>query len=671
MKRKIIAITIIFFLVSGAKSQIVEEIVVWGRGTELLGNVYSASEGVVGYSDFSERPLMRVGELTEVIPGMMATQHSGSGKANQYFLRGMNLDHGSDFSVHLDGLPVNFRSHAHAQGYLDLNIMIPEIVERVRFKKGPYFSDEGDFSLAGSAKFKTYDSLEESFIEVQTGSHHDYRLVAARSDSINWGTLLLASEFHRRDGPWELNEDLEKINLFLKLTSIKQNVNQSSVISIYDASWMGTDQIPQRTILDGGSRFGYVDSDIGGQSHRYSLVHTRFDDIFSFNFYATRYGLNLYSNPTYYLNDVISGDEIEQEDQRFSYGSSGYRFLGKTFFPANWDIRIGYEVQYDNVQKLNLFQTASRKRLNTLKSDTVTVASFSMYIENELLVSDIARIRFGYRMDHHRFDIESTIVQNSGSQSEMLGQPKFSVAYPLSDGFELYLGWGKGFHSNDARGTTINIDPISEELVSSVNVFASGKGSEIGFRFEKDESFNIAINYFHLDLDSELVFVGDAGTTEPTDGSRRSGIEFSSFWELAPGLAIDLSGSSTDGKYTGTPVEQSYIPDAHDFTLSAGITKILSENSSFTFRLRHFGDAPLLEDNSIRKDGTTLVNFSLSIPFYDDHLTFEILNLLDAKDNDISYYFESKLADEVSGIEDIHFHPVESRAFRLSYKRTF
>jgi outer membrane receptor protein involved in Fe transport len=672
MKENLGVVIFLFLLAIPSQAQVIEEIIVWGRSTDMHGNAHSASEGLVEYSDLSTRPLMRVGELTEVIPGMIATQHSGTGKANQYFLRGMNLDHGSDFSVSLDGLPVNFRTHAHAQGYLDLNIMIPELIERVQFRKGPYFADLGDFSLAGSANFKTYGTIESPFIEIQMGSHEDYRVVAATSSAISRGDLLLAGELHYRNGPWELKENLEKVNLLFKLTSNSNGISQSSIASIYNASWMGTDQIPLRHIANGNSRFAYIDPDIGGESYRYSWIHRKSNDLFSLGYFVSAYGMNLYSNPTYYLNDEENGDEIEQEDQRLTYGSSGYRYVSPLSMPENWDIRIGYDFIVDHINKLNLFHNASRIRLSPTKSDSAKTASLSIYLENEMVIARDIRARVGYRIDHYRYDVvDNILMQNSGYVSETLGQPKLALAYTLSDVIELYIGWGKGFHSNDARGTTIHLDPSTQQPVDMIDIFAAGKGSEIGLRYERDETFNATINYFTLDLDSELIFVGDAGTTEPTNGSRRRGIEFSYFWEMTSGLAFDMSGSKTHGNYTGVPINQRYIPDAHDLTLSSGVTSLWRNGSSATLRLRHFGGAPLTEDNSITKDGTTLLNFAMSIPFAEDQITFEILNILDAKDSDISYYFESRLPQETEGSKDLHFHPVESRAFKISYRKLF
>lgn len=651
---------------------VTEEVVVWGRSSLQLGAANSASEGFIGYSDISERPLLRVGELTEVVPGMIATQHSGSGKANQYFLRGMNLDHGSDFSVFLDGLPVNFRTHAHAQGYLDLNIIIPEVIESIGFRKGPYHSEVGDFSLAGTSAFTTYDQLERNFIEIQLGSFNERRLVTGLNHQAFKSNLLFALELQNKDGPWELPENLDKLNLFLKSSTQLATGDLKNSLFVYSSSWNGTDQIPQRWVDQGNSRFSFIDQDIGGQSQRFAWISNFTTQTSTLRAFLSSYELNLFSNPTYFLNDPIVGDEIEQEDARSQFGLFGERIFHYDINDRHADIILGMDYRYDEIDAVNLFGTNNRDRHSNFSSAQATVKSLSIYIDNEIYLTEQLRARGGFRGEFFNNDVLTPILSNSGQVSDALLSPKFSLSYLLNDSIEIYLNAGKGFHSNDARGTTLSIDSITGEQMERQNVFARGMGREIGFRYERGSQFNMAINLFELELDSELIFVGDAGTTEPTDGSKRQGIEFIAFWEPRIGLAFDISGAKTSGRYTNVPITESFIPDAHELTLAAGVTQLFGNGGSASLRLRHFGDAPLTTNNEVRKSGTTIVNFGLEYPVSeDDGIKFEILNLLDSQENDITYFFESKLLNEGSGIEDFHFHPVESRSARVSYLKYF
>ena len=647
----------------------IEEVTVWGRGLDLLGTADSASQGLVGYKDFSTRPLMRVGELVEVIPGMIATQHSGPGKANQYFLRGINLDHGSDFSARFDGMPVNLRTHAHGSGYLDLSFFIPEIIEKVEYRKGPYFSDVGDFSAAGAAMFKTYDRLAEGFVEFKFGTENDYRLVGANSQVVGDGELLYGGEVFYRDGPWDLEQDLEKFNGILKYTTSIAGVETRLSTTLYNSEWTSTDQIPLRAVESGLiSRFGFIDPDLGGESSRFSFNSNFIWDEFDVSAYASFYKMNLFSNFTYFLNDPINGDEFEQEDQRWVYGLLG-TYEGQTSW-LGFDVvpRLGTEIRYDDIQELNLYNTVSRIRTNTVREDEVQEFSIALFGEAEIYLTEHLRTTLGLRWDYYDFDVHAQRVVNSGGGSDSLFQPKFGVAYTLTDSLELYGNYGIGFHSNDVRGAVISIDPVSGDQVDTVPALVEAEGAEGGVRWNVLEGLKVTFAVFWLELESELVFVGDAGTTEPNDATRRIGLEFSSFWQINEWLVLDAGVTQTDAEFKDLPAGENQVPDAQGFTASGGITVAREDGWTSSLRVRHFGDASLNETETVKKSSSTLLNFSLSKNIGQFKFGFEVLNLLDAQDDDISYLFESQLAGEPSPVEDIHFHPAEERAFKLSLR---
>jgi outer membrane receptor protein involved in Fe transport len=652
-------------------SEPMEEIVVWGRASQLLGAADAASQGVVGYADFSTRPLLRVGELVEVVPGMIATQHSGPGKANQYFLRGINLDHGSDFAARFDGMPINFRTHAHAQGYLDLNFIIPEVVERVEYRKGPYYADSGDFSLAGSISFKTYDRLERPFSELVLGSENDYRLVAAGSHDLADGTLLYAGELAARDGPWELEQDLDKLNGLIKYSGRIGDLETQITASAYTSEWVSTDQIPQRAVESGQlTRFGFIDPAIGGESTRLSVAATLYMGATELVVYGSRYELNLLSNPTYFLNDPINGDEIEQEDRRSILGA-----IARRDWDTSWGNRlvfptVGAELRYDKVDELNLFNTVARQRVGSVREDEAQELSVGIFAEAEILLTDKLRSTIGLRGDFYDFDVTSKIPANSGGGSESLVQPKLGLAYEIANGMEIYANYGTGFHSNDVRGVTIRVDPVSGDPATPVETLVEGEGYEFGYRSEAWEGLKFSVVAFWLDLDSELLFIGDAGTTEPSGATRRHGIELSAFWEASDRLVVDLTAAKTHGRYKDAPAGENRIPDAHEFVLGAGATWVLPRLTA-SFRVRHFSDAPLTETGSVSKGDSTLANLGISYDFGKVEVGVDVLNLFDAEDDDIAYFFESRLIDEPAPMEDIHFHPVESRAVRASARWRF
>ena len=619
----------------------IDEVVVWGRSLQQLGTAGAASQGTVGFNDFSTRPFARVGELVEVVPGMIATQHSGPGKANQYFLRGFNLDHGSDFSTYFDGMPVNWRTHAHAQGYMDLNFIIPEIIERVDFQKGPYFADTGDFSLAGSNSMKTYDQLDQNFTELTLGSKDEIRLLTAGDLALGNGTLLYALEHQQTDGFYVLEQDVRKYNGLLKYTGDIAGVPSRITFSAYDSEWISTNQIPQRAVESGQiDRFGFIDPDLGGDSYRYSLAGNFSLNDWELGLYVSSYYMSLINNPTYLLNDPINGDEFEQEDRRVLFGGSLNNTRQIELFGLPVTQRLGLVMRYDDVGELNLFNTVSRVRMGSIREDEAEEFSAGLFGEWEFALSDRLRGTFGLRVDHYDFDVSALRPQNSGSDSDSLWQPNYGLAYLLSENIELYANYGHGFHSNDLRAAVNRVDPVTGDPTEQQAILVEGEGGELGFRYDNLRGFNIALAYFELDMDSELVFVGDAGTTEPSDPTSRKGVEVNAFWEINPRLVFDVSAAKTNGHFRGLPAGEDSIPDAHEEVLGAGLTYVgLSNGWTASIRVRHFGDAALTEDEAVSKNSSTLVNLGVSYAQARWEVGMDVLNLFDRDDDDIAYFF--------------------------------
>lgn len=649
------------------------EIIVHGRSLDLIGDAKAASEGIVGYADFEDRPLSRVGELVEVIPGVVATQHSGEGKANQYFLRGFNLDHGTDFSASLDGVPINLRTHGHGQGYLDINFIIPEIIERVDFRKGPYRASTGDFSSAGSAGYSTYDTLENNFIELSLGEFDYLRFVGAGSLNVSeHSTLLLAVEANSFDGPWVLDQDLEKFNGFAKLTHDKGPWHFETSVSIYDSQWTATDQVPLRAIETGLiDRFGFIDPDLGGETLRFGLNTQgtyRHEDgaETTFHGYAGQYDFNLFSNFTYFLDDSVNGDEFEQVDKRRFYGGG---ITHERYLADHLNVHLGMETRIDDISDVGLFKTVSRERISTVRQDKVRELSLNLWGEAEYELTENLRVNAGLRADY--FDAKVTALsesQNSGSANDSLLSPSAGLAWRLTDGVEFYANYGRGFHSNDVRGTTISIDPLSGLSVEPVSLLVSSEGAELGARLEHGP-FHATLAFFSLYLDSELVFVGDAGTTEANDGSKRKGVEASVFWKPNDWLTADVSAAYTDAEFDiqGSSTE---IPGAVKVVFGSGITARLKP-WTLSGRLRHFGGASLIGDGSVKSDPTTLVNLAGSYDWKNMTLSLEVLNAFNSKDADITYFFDSQLSGEVAPIEDLHLHPVQPRQIRFNARYNF
>ena len=649
--------------------EVLEEVVVWGRNESQQGSALSSSEGLVGYSDFSTRPLQRVGELVEVVPGMVATQHSGEGKANQYFLRGMNLDHGTDFSVYFEDMPVNFRSHAHGQGYLDLNFVIPEIVSTIRYAKGPYRADRGDFSTAGTASMRIYDQVEKPFIDLGIGSDGYLRSVGAASMEAFSGHLLGAVEFLRNDGPWDLSGNIQKDNLLVKYSGQHKGYDTKLLASYYTNAWNSTDQIPERLVSLGRiGRFGYVDPTLGGNSKRATLIGGIESDYLSVGGFISDYALDLFGNFTYTLEDRKNGDQHQQVDRRTIYGGHAHRV-----FEINntTELNLGLDLRIDDIDHADLYGTTSRIRHKSIRQDSIDWLSVGTFAELKIHLTEKLRGHIGIRQDFYDFDVDASLQENSGSDSETHWIPSLGAAYAVTDTTEVYVNWGKGFHSNDVRGKTIRVDPITLLPVDTVDLFVDQEGAEIGIRTEPWSDLHISMTYFWLESDSELLFVGDTGSTEPSDGSKRSGFETNIFWNLSDFWTIDLLATIVDSEFKNVESHLNAIPNAHGRVIGAGITYVNLDNWTASLRIRHFGDAALTEDNSQRHESTTLFNLGISYDFGSVETGVELINLFDAQDIDIAYWYASQLPDETEPVEDIHFHPTDPFSVRASLRWKF
>ncbi len=649
----------------------IEELVVYGRSLQLIGIADTASEGIVGYDDIRLPPLLRVGELVEAVPGMVATQHSGTGKANQYFLRGFNLDHGTDFFARAGGVPVNMRTHGHGQGYLDLNFIIPEMVETTAYRKGPYHASVGDFSSAGSVDFSFYERLQESLLQGTIGKDDYARGLVAGSVDVGGsgnGVLTGALDAAFYDGPWDIDEDLQQYKLFLSYGFDVAGGRARLSLQGYDGEWNATDQIPRRAVRSGLiDELGFIDPDLGGRTQRYAVTGELDFTRWKLGGYFVDYDFTLYSNFTYLLDDPVDGDEFEQRDDRSQWGLWASGGVDSKLWDRPVRVNWGSDLHYDDIDQVGLYDTVARARIATTRRDSVEQLSVSGYGEAEVFLSQRLRATLGARADYYHWDVSAFRELNGGSGDDSLISPKLNLAYRFGPQLEGYASWGRGFHSNDVRGATIAVDPASGDPASPVDVLVKSNGAELGLRFEQGRRFNATLVGFWLELDSELVFVGDAGATEPNDGSRRLGIEAASFWRPADWLAINASYSYTDAEFKTAQDGGRKIPGAVKSSFVVGANANWTNGWSLSARVRYLGEAPLIEDNSVRSDNSWLLNAGSGYRRGAMEFRLDVFNVLDSDDDDIAYYYASRLPGEpAEGVEDIHFHPLEPRTVRAT-----
>ena len=644
-------------------------LVVEGRRDDLTGIATSASQGFVGYRDFKLRPLVREGELLETVPGLIMTQHSGDGKSNQMFVRGFNLDHGTDFSTKVEGIPVNIPTHAHGQGYTDLNFIIPELVDHVEYELGPYYADVGDFGAAGGAELRLRRSLGRPLAVAGVGKDGFRRAVAAASVEMGAGRLLAGAEVKKYDGPWVVAQDLGKRAGLLRY-SRERDADAFSILALgYHNAWHASDQVPMR-LTEGGAvaRFAQIDSSLGGSSSRYAVtaewLRSGSTSSHSVQLFAMRYDLDLYSNFTYFLDDPDRGDQIQQRDRgRDVFGGE----LAYSRSMGHHTATLGVQTRLDFAD-VALRRADDRDILATVRADDVTQWGSGAYIELRSDWTPRLRSVLGLRGDAYRFDVDSDHPGNSGEASDAMLSPKASIAFEAAQGLELYLSGGFGFHSNDARGTVQTIDPVTGESVERVDPLARSKGAEIGLRATPVEGVRTTLTAWTVELDSELLFVGDAGTTEPSDASRRIGVTWASFWQPLPVLRLDFDASLAHARFHELSDAENRIPGALERVVTAGVAWEPSHDGPFAaLRLRHFGEYPLIENNSVRAPATSLLNLNIGWTYRGLRIGASVLNLLDSEDADISYFYASRVTGEpAGGVDDIHFHPVEPRQVRLT-----
>lgn len=662
----------------------IDEVVVRGQKLNLVGKASSASEGVVSQEEIAIRPLLRTGEVLETVPGLVATQHSGPGKANQYFLRGFNLDHGNDFATFVDAMPVNMRTHGHGQGYTDLNFIIPELVGEIVYKKGAYYPGVGDFSGTGTAQMRVIDRLDQNTLKAGADlGKENWRRLLATGQLSTGGTasLIYGAEMETSDGHWDdVDTDLERKNLWLKQQWQSGTDRLGLTFMGYHNSWNSADQIPQRAVDQGIiSEFGSIDTTSGGESSRYSLSGSWDRSLQSGNLHASAYiidyRMDLFANFTYFT--AAEGDQHNQVDERLIYGwdlawSENGDWRGMTVRNT-----FGSQMRYDDISEVGIYTTQARQRTGVYRIDAADEWSLGLYWENTINWTDNFRTVAGLRYDYYDFrvnplqaDFEPSLAVNGGEANADIVTASSSFIYTLSDSLEAYASVGEGFHSNDARGTTIQLDPVSGESLPQVDPLVPTLGYEFGLRGYWD-SFNASIALWSLDIDSELVFVGDTGSTEDTGvGSERHGLEVTAYYYLNDAWTFDVEYAWSNARLKKEMDGSDEIPGALEHVFSAGVNTRWTEDFYTNLRLRHFGEYPL--DGGAMADASTIANLRLAYNLLDDlAVNLDILNLFDSSDRDIQYYYESQLPGEPAPVEDYHFHIFEPRSYHLSLEYRF
>jgi len=660
--------------------QKLDEVEVVGSGRSVASAADTASQGSVTQKQIEAHPNYRPGELLEAAPGLIVTQHSGEGKANQYFLRGINLDHGTDIAITVDGMPVNQRSHGHGQGYSDLNFLITDLVSGLQYKKGPYYADEGDFSAAGAMHLQLPNRLDKGVAQIGGGPLGYRRMLLANSPKAGSGNLLYGLEVFRNDGPWTRPDDYRKFNGMLRYAEGSAEDGFALTAMAYQGNWNATNQVPKRAV-DAGliGRFDALDASDGGESSRYSLSgtwgRTGASSATSANAYLISSRLRLWNNFTFFQDDTVNGDQFEQSDRRLTSGFNAKHSVFGKWGGRDVENTFGLQARNDNIN-VGLFHTQQRVRIGTTRVDDVVESSIAPYYQNNLRWNDWFRTVAGLRADFYRGRVNSDNARNSGGVGDHMISPKLSLIFGPWSKTEYFINYGRGFHSNDLRGATISVDPKNPANAATREaLLVRATGYETGLRTTLIPNLQSAVAVFALDIQSELLFQGDAGTTADSGRpSRRVGFEITNLYKPNDWFELDADIAFTRARFTNidTAGAGDKVPGAIEgvATLTASV-----DNRGPYFgsaRLRYFGPRPLIENNSLRSNSTFLVSGRVGYKFEKRlRLQLDAFNLLNRRASQIDYAYTSQLKTEAAPVNDIHFHPTEPRSVRLSATISF
>jgi outer membrane cobalamin receptor len=650
-----------------------------GRRDNALGTSDAASQGVVNGDDLRERSLLRPADVLESIPGMAVSQHSGDGKANQYWLRGVNLDHGTDFATRLNGVPLNLPTHAHGQGYTDLGILIPELLSRIDYRKGPYDASQGDFSSVGSANLVYRTTLDRPLYQLTLGQRGYVRALTAGSREVADGvTLLTAVERLNNNGPWTIPESMRKLNAQFIWAGGSARQGWTTSVSAYQAQWNSTDQVPQR-LLDLGSyqgapfgRFDSVDPTDGARTQRISLSgdwHQLNDhDMLRLSWYVLHYNLDLWSNFTYSLNRA--NDQFAQTDQRQVLGGQVAKSWLMDVGETSWINTVGLQLRQDRI-RLGLLDSVARRVESVVRDDDVLQTQLGWHAQSEVGWTSWLRTVAGLRFD--QFDARVTSVlqpQNSGTSGASIASPKLAVILQPLVQTEIFLNTGRGFHSNDARGTTARVDPGTQLPVTPTPGLTSSQGHEIGLKSQLTPDWLTRWAWWRLDEDSALVYAGDTGNTMAGRPARRDGVEWSQHINWRRHATVEANLAWTRPRFRDADTAGVYIPNAVSKIATLHLMVKGWGDWSGSWGLRYVGSAPLMADNSIRSSSSLTSNLRISRAVSSRvDVSLDCLNLADRRNQDISYVYLSRLATEpAQGVQDIHVHPAQPRTLRMTMR---
>lgn len=630
--------------------------------------VAASSQQFIPDKEYVLQPQGRPAQVLRLIPGLIAVEHSGgAGKADQYFLRGFDADHGTDVAFFADGMPVNFRSHAHGQGYADLNFLIPETIEGLDVYKGAYHVEIGDFDTAGAVNFRTREAVKEGIVQLAGGQFDTQRYLLMLSPTKDKVRTLFAAEGYYTNGPFLSDNRYFRANVLGKMTMNPTSRSELSLTgTFHKAQWNASGEIPLRAVTDGSlDRFGAIDPSEGGKTIRSTgRLNFHYDTTtggrFFANAYAQYYKFDLFTNFTFFLSDPVNGDGIQQSDHRAIYGGDvGWRQAGK-LMDIDSAATVGVQSRTDNIHA-RLGTQVKRNPLGTTTDSDILEASYSPFVKLEFQPTPWMRFTGGVRSEIFTFDVRSRCPdcteQSAGRTTSGLVLPKANLILGPWFKTEFFANYGEGFHSNDARSA----------VVAGSSPLARARTYEVGVRSKPwgPDGLELIATLWAVDLKSELVFVGDEGTTEIRGATRRRGMEVAARGQVWGPLYVNGSFTWSSPKFNNGDA----IPLVPELTGYGAVILRWPEGLTSQIQATYLGVRPLIEDRSIKApswlDVDLTERYQLPVKLSHGRLEafFFIQNLFDTKWEQAVFAFESRLRNEATGVTDIHFVPGTPRMF--------
>ena len=626
--------------------------------------------------DVQLRPINNSQDILRIVPGLFIAQHAGGGKAEQIFLRGYDIDHGTDINITVDGVPVNMVSHAHGQGYADLHFLIPETVERVTFDNGPYTASKGNMATAGYVEFATKNFLANNSIRVEAGQFNTQRAVGLlklldkENESVRQ-QLYIASEYFLSDGYVESPQDFHRFNGMAKYTALFNNQTQLTLTaSHFDSKWNASGQIPVRAVQQGLiTRFGAIDDTEGGATSRSNAI-ARLSRQWANNWqtthqlYYTRYNFNLYSNFTFYLNDATNGDQIQQKEARSVLGYDGSVSKGGYWGSKKVATTFGAGFRHDDVDDIELSKTIKRTLLEPVQKGDIQEWNAFAYAQQSIDLTRKLNLTAALRFDHFTFGYKNELLgaTHFSRRTKGVASPKLKLDYTVNPQVKLFAHTGVGFHSNDTR---VILDNEAADIVPKVYA------TDIGTVVKPFKNLLAKATLWHIYSEQEFIYVGDEGIVEPSGKTRRLGLDLSARYQITNWLFADADVNLTRARSTETPKGEDYVPLAPKFTSMGGITAKNKKGFSGSLRYRYIADRPANETASVTAKGYFLTDLLLTYQWKRLEFFASLENILNAEWEEAQFDTESRLLHELEPISEIHYTPGTPRFFKAGVTFTF